>query len=343
MSLSRWRTASLACAVLCALASPADAALKLCNRTSYVLYAATAFATDTDTATQGWTRIVPGSCQIAIKERLAAPAYYVYARTSLAHSGASRAWGGTRPFCVRNADFSLRTPLTAPRCPSDDTFDLPFAPVDAHRAKSWTMTFDETPALASMKDAEIAGLKRLLRDQGARIGAIDAKPDKAGDAAMAGFRKRLNMAANAGSTDLFDALETEALKTAAPSGYSVCNDTANPIWVALGQKLGDKWMSRGWWKIAAGGCAKTIADALATDRIFLLAQKSDGAPIVSGPAKFCTTGIEFEIEGRAHCAARGLIETGFAETLTKGLSGVAAHVGERGLVAAPKSYSGTPK
>lgn len=333
----------LASLLLCMHASAASAALKLCNRTSYVLYAATAVAAGTDVVTQGWTRIVPGTCQIALREPLRASAYYVYARTSLAHSGASRAWNGPQPFCVKDAGFALRAPLAASRCPADDTFDLPFAAVNTHRKPSWTMTFDETPAFASMSDAAAAGLKRLLRDQGARIGALNAKPDKASDIALIAFRKRLRMSATASDADLFDALETEALKTTAPAGYSVCNDTANPIWIAMGQKSANKWVSRGWWKIAAGGCARAIAEALSADKIYLLAQKPGGAPIVSGPAKFCVTGIEFEIEGRGNCAGRGLTEAGFAETSTKGLAGFAAHVGERGLVAAPRSYVGTPK
>ena len=236
----------------------------------------------------------------AINEPLTAKSYFVYARSSLAHSGTSRAWGGTQTLCVKDATFALRAPLGSSRCPTDDTFELPFAGVDTHRQKSWTMTFDENPPFKTLKDAEGAGLKRLLRDQGAKsVAAIDAKPDKAVDAAMAAFRKRLNMNPKASTSDLFDALETEALKTTAPAGYAVCNDTTKAIWAALGLKNGDKWLSRGWWKIAAGGCAKAIVEALSTDKIFLLAQTPGGIPIVYGPEKFCTTGIEFEIQGRA--------------------------------------------
>ena len=203
------------------------------------------------------------------------------------------------------------------------------------------MTFDEAPPFNSLKDAETAGLKRLLRDQGTRIGAIDAKPDKAADAALAAFRKRLNMAPTASASDLFDALETEALKTTAPTGYSVCNDSAKPIAVAIGQQLGAKWVSRGWWAVAAGGCAKALPDPIAVDKIYLRAERPDGAPVVSGAAKFCVTNIEFEIEGREHCAQRGLNEAGFAETVTKGISGFAAHIGEHGLLASP--HAAMPK
>ncbi len=322
----------LASALVCAFAPAAHAQLRLCNRTSYVLYAASGYAQGINAVTQGWTRIVPGTCQLAIKERLGARGYFVYARTSLGHGGAMRAWGGSQNLCVKDADFSLAAPLAATRCPSDDTFDRPFAGIDTHRAKSWAMTFDETPAFASMKEAEAAGLKRLLKDQGAKIGAVDARPDKTADAALAAFRKRMNMAATASASDLFDALETEALKTTAPAGYAVCDDTAKPIWVALGEAKAGKFTSRGWWKIAAGGCAKAISDPLATDTIWLLAQTPGGVPIAYGPNKFCTTNVEFDIQGRENCAKRGLTESGFAETKVKGLTGFTAHVGEHGLL-----------
>ncbi|HTT96902.1 MAG TPA: DUF1036 domain-containing protein [Rhizomicrobium sp.] len=328
--------------LLFAFATPAEAGLKLCNRTSYVLYAATGYLKGVNAITQGWFRMLPGTCQTAIKEPLTAHGYFVYARTSLAHSGLSRAWGGAQKLCVKDANFGLSTPLAA-RCPSDDTFELPFAGIDTKRQTSWAMTFDDSPAFATLQDAERAGLKRLLKDQGAKIGAIDAKPDKAADAAMAAFRKRLNMNPKASTSDLFDALETEALKSTAPAGYAICNDTAKAIWAALALNNAGKWTSRGWWKIAAGGCAKAITDALKTDKVFLLAQTPGGVPIVYGVDKFCTTNVEFEIQGRENCKSRGLVEAGFATTNVKGLSGFTAHVSEHGLVYMPKVYSGTPK
>ncbi|MBV8977864.1 MAG: DUF1036 domain-containing protein [Alphaproteobacteria bacterium] len=323
---------AIVAAALCLLATGAEAQLKLCNRTSYVLYAATGHAEGIDAVTQGWTRVVPGTCQTALHERLKAKGYFVYARTSLAHQGAMRNWGGTQKLCVKDADFTLTVPFAAMRCPADDTFDRPFAGVETRGARSWAMTFDDQPSFATLKDAEAAGLKRLLRDTGAKIGAIDPKPDKSADAALAAFRKRLNMKADATPQDLFDALETEALKTSAPQGYAICDDADKPVWVALGENDKGRWRSRGWWKIAAGGCAKAIAEPLAADKIYILVQTPGGIPIATGKAKFCTTNIEFDIQGRENCAKRGLNESGFAETDVKGLAGYTAHVGEQGLL-----------
>ncbi len=318
-------------------ANPSHAALTLCNRTSYVLYAATGTAADGGVAVQGWTRVTPGLCQTVVPGDLTATAYYLYARSSQAHSGAGRAWGGNVQICVKDTNFANRDTVNPLHSQSDDFFELPFAAVDTHRLKSWTATFSETPQLASLPQAQLAGFKRFLRDAGYRIASIDAAPDKGADAALADFRRKLKLAPTATVADVFDALETEALKSATPAGYAVCNDTAKSVAAATGQKLRDDWISHGWWKIAAGSCAKVMADLSGIDSVFLLVQKIGGPLLVSGPNKFCVADIEFDIQGRGRCPSRGLTELGFAETRVKGLSGFAAHVGETGLIkAAPR-------
>ncbi|MEI9995895.1 MAG: DUF1036 domain-containing protein [Rhizomicrobium sp.] len=322
-------TLALGCATL---ASPAQAAMNLCNRTSYVLYAATGAATGGGVNAQGWTRVAPGACRVVVAGDLAAASYYLYARSSQAHSGPTRAWGGDVQICVKDTNFTNRDAANAPVCQSDDFFQLPFATVDTHHLKSWTATFSESPALATLPQAQMAGLKRLLRDAGYRIGALDARPDKAADGALADFRKKLRMAPAASVGDVFDALETEALKTATPAGYAICNDTAKSVAAALGQRARNDWISHGWWKIAAGSCAKVMDDLRGVDSVFLFVTRINGPALVTGPAKFCTADIEFDIQSRTRCKERGLADTGFLETRVNGLNGYAAHVGENGLV-----------
>jgi len=321
-------------------ASPASAALTLCNRTSYVLYAAAGTAVNGGVAVQGWTRVAPGTCNAVLQGDLTAPAYYLYARSSLAHSGAQRAWGGNVQICVKDANFTNRDAINPTQCASDDFFALPFAQIDTHHLRSWTTTFSESPQLASLPQAQLAGLKRLLRDTGYRIAAIDAAPDRATDGALADFRKKLRMAPTASVADMFDALETEALKTATPAGFSVCNDTAKSVAAATGQRLRNDWISHGWWKIAAGSCARMMSDLSGIDSVFLFVQKIGGPPLVGGPNKFCVADIEFDIQGRGRCASRGLTEFGFAEMKVKGMAGYAVHVGETGLIKAPPRRPG---
>ena len=136
------------CWRLMSVAAPAQAALTLCNRTSYILYAATSAIQARDSQTQGWTRIAPGDCQIARKEPLTAQSYLVYARSALAHSGPARAWGGNQSGLRQGREFhhaarrrrSPTAPRTIPsRCPSR-RWTITASAI-------WTMNFDEQPAL----------------------------------------------------------------------------------------------------------------------------------------------------------------------------------------------------
>jgi uncharacterized membrane protein len=312
-------------------AVPAEAALKLCNRTSYVLYAATAAITGSGGETRGWTRIVPGDCQVARSEPLTAQAYMVYARSSLSHSGPPRAWGGNFPVCVKDVDFVLRQKAIQAACTEDDTFALPFAALNTHGRRNWTMTFDEAPAYPSLIAAQLAGVKRLLADNGFHIGAIDGKPDKATGTALAAFRARMHFPPSAGNAELFNALEAEARKTVTPAGYTVCNDTGDMVLVALAQTVKGNAAVHGWWKIEGGACARAVTTPLASDAVWLLAQKKNGGTIVGGSDPFCITAVQFDIQGRGNCAARGFSQAGFAKTDTRGRSGYVAHIGSNGL------------
>ena len=308
---------------------PAHAALTLCNRTSYILYAATSAIQSPKSETQGWTRIAPGDCQLARKEPLQASNYLVYARSGIAHSGPSRAWGGAYPVCVKDTNFSIKQAVTQPYCTADDTFALPFAGLDNRGKSVWTMNFDEKPAM-SLAEAQLAGVKRLLKDNGYKIARIDGDPDKATGAALTDFRKRLSP--NAGNAELFDALERGARAKTAPAGYTVCNESRDVLLVALGQTERAKPVSRGWWTVQPGACAKTVTAPLKTDAVYLLAQKKGGGAVVTGTKTFCTTPVIFEITGAQNCAGRGLTESGFATTVTQGKTGYVAHIGPLGLV-----------
>ena len=328
------RSAAVSLAVLLLLIPhAAHAALSLCNRTSYILYAATAEQHSGEFSVHGWTRLAPGACGDAITGNLGRQPVYVTAHSSRAHAGPVRNWGGDSEFCVRDGDFSRRQSQAGLVC-ADDEISAPFARVETHQKRAWTMTFNDAPEQPTLLAAQLAGVKRLLKDLGARgIGVIDGIPDKATEAALQKFRATSHLRPTATNDDLFNALEREAMQTVSPAGYAVCNDTAAPLFVAeaLGSGGAKDAHSIGWWKIAAKTCARTIADPLSTDKVFLRAEQG-GKPLVQGPAKFCVTNVEFDIHGKGACASRGLIEAGFAETATRGLSGYVARIGQRGLM-----------
>ena len=319
----------LALLALGAMSLPAQAALTLCNRTSYILYAATSAVQGGRSETAGWTRVAPGECQIARKEPLTAQSYLVHARSSMAHSGPARAWGGNQQVCVKDGNFALKQPSAKSSC-TEDSFALPFATLDNRGKRVWTMNFDEQPA-KTMTEAQLAGVKRLLKDNGYTIAQIDGKPDKATGLALADFRKRMHFDPNAGNAELFQALETQARKKIAPAGYTVCNDSPDALLIALGQMDGGKTVSRGWWTVTPGACARAMTAALNSAAIYLLAQRKAGTALVAGNQRFCTAATAFEIEGNQNCANRGFAEAGFAVTPTKGLSGYVAHIGPTGL------------
>ncbi len=327
-----------------AAASPAEAALKLCNRTSYILYAATATVTNSGTTsatttTKGWTRVVPGECETAIPGKLRTQSYLVYARSALASSGPSRAWGGYIPFCVRDGAFTLPQKMVGGAC-SGDGFSVPFAALDTHGRPDWTMTFDDDPRLDTMEAAQLAGAKRLLKDNGYGIAAIDAKPDKTTGTALADFRKKMKFADRDGNDKLFKALESEATKHGLPpEGFTVCNDTRSDLIAALGANVGGEAISRGWWRMAAGACARAVTTPLGQDAIWLSVQKPGGAALVTGPDQFCVTPQEFEIKGRENCPARGFAASGFARIDVRGKKGVLVHVDAKGLTAAQAEIS----
>jgi uncharacterized membrane protein len=320
-------------AVLLFAATPAKAALTLCNRTSYVLYAATAAIKSPQAQTQGWTRITPGDCQVARKEALSAETYLVHARSSLGHSGPARAWGGSFPMCVRDPNFTLNQSVTMAACSAEGTFALPFAALDTAGKSSWTMTLDEQPALASLTAAQLAGVKRLLRDNGYDTGPINEAVSRQTGAALAAFRKKMKFSPQSGNAELFDALENEARKTNSPAGYTVCNDGTAVLDVALGEVDKGKPASRGWWTVPRGACARLLTAPLGAGGYFLLARRKDGTLVAGGTEKFCISPTAFDLRERGNCAARRLVEAGFARTQTGGSAGYTARIGDKGLIA----------
>ena len=315
-------------------AAPANASLKLCNRTSYILYAATAFAAKPNVTTQGWTRLQPGACVDAISAALKSPPYYVYAQSSRSHSGPSRAWGGNAKFCVKHGNFTFTAPPMG-RCAQDDAFAVGFSQITTGRKTDYTETLTDKPDLMTLPTARTAGLQRLLTDNGYKLPKIDGTDDKETEAALSTFRRKARVPRKATDDQLFQALENKAGETASPAGYSVCNATTAPFWAAIGQKEGNNWISRGWWKIPASNCATAISQPLQTDRIYVLADLPGKKPLASGQMKFCVTDIAFEIQGKDKCKERGMREVGFAETNVKGRDGYVARVGPKGLIPTP--------
>src|SRR6185437_6137640 len=136
-----------------------------------------------------------------------------------------RAWGGAFPVCVKDSDFVLHQTVTQPYCTAADTFALSFAPVKMKpKNGEWSMDLDEAPAYPSLTAAQLAGVKRLLNDNGYKVGAVNGLPSKQTGVALADFRKKMKFKPTDGNDVLFAALEKEAEAKTAPQGYAMCND-----------------------------------------------------------------------------------------------------------------------
>ena len=185
---------------------PAHAELKLCNQTSYVVYAAVGIQQPAQMVTRGWTRVVPGDCGSAVDEPLKEPAYFVYARSARSRTLQPRDWGGQFRFCVRDANFWLQMPLATTACKPDGAFLAPFAPVATGGAQD--MDHDADGGARTCDTGRCARRGYSPRARSARLPAEADSDAKHLNDAFAKFRVHAKLAVNATPADIFAALES---------------------------------------------------------------------------------------------------------------------------------------
>lgn len=100
------------------------------------------------------------------------------------------------------------------------------------------------------------------------------------------------------------------------AGFTVCNKSDRAAKVALGRFNGTQWASEGWWTVAPKKCEALIAGPLDA-RYYYLYASDGGSGTWDGSKEFCTSsGAQFSIAGRSHCASRGYDKRGFFEVDT---------------------------
>ncbi|MBY9065603.1 DUF1036 domain-containing protein [Hyphomonas sp. WL0036] len=309
MALERWflRLVVLILACGAALLLPADAqgtdgdGWKLCNRTSYVIEAAVGHHQGNGITVEGWTKLHPGACRVALPGPLTAGTYYLYGRTSSAHLGGGREWGGRYDLCVDpTGGFSLESP---PDCAAMGLETQGFRPVDITKDGNWTNLFTEVETYDQDK-ARNAGLQRLLDEAGVVSGNVDGFIGQRTRSAIADFLKLRGLPANLSDADLIDYLEQAAAERGRNVGFTLCNRTKNRIWSAIARRSPEGWESRGWWRIEAGGCARVIDRPLRGSEHFVYAEMEDGAQLrtlSNANEAFCVGRSKFAIAGREDC------------------------------------------
>jgi len=294
--------------LLTTLSGRAEAA-ELCNETSYIVEAATAWPVEGGVAIEGWTRLRPGDCATVASDvdLDGDQPIFFYAKSSIAYLGGVREWRGTVPLCVDEADFEV---VANTRCASLGMASRDFFIREGDDRER--TVFVEPDSFGSR--ANVAGIQRLLQSAGYPINGVDGLDGRSTRRAVASFLSDAGISGTPGDGALIDALEARALERNAASGMTVCNTADGDIAVAIGLQVGEIWQSRGWWRIHANECARVLAARLETANTFYFAERINTAGrrgLVGGGETFCVAPARFVAEGRTDCAERGYAPADF--------------------------------
>ncbi|MEL6569794.1 MAG: DUF1036 domain-containing protein [Pseudomonadota bacterium] len=311
MALERWCLRALfgaLCLALLGLVSVSSATAqeaagwRLCNKTSFIINAAVARPEGQSVVVEGWKKLRPGTCEVALDAPLTPGVHFLYGRSSDAHRGGARDWGGDRALCVDpTGSFSVESP---PECSDFGLDERKFRPVLIERRGGWQTTFTETNQY-TFEQAEAAGVQRLLEDAGVFSGRVDGLLGRETRAAIREFMSSEGLAADTSDADLIDFLEQSAVARSRDVGFTLCNRTERPIWGAIARMRGDEWESRGWWRLEAAGCARVIDRALNQRDYFVYGEmeQTDGRvrTLKRASDPFCVARAKFAIMGRESC------------------------------------------
>lgn len=328
------------------------AQLKLCNETSYVMDTTFAQKVKNKWQTHGWFRIYPGFCEIVIKKKLRQKLYYVHARSVFEHRGAVKLFGGTKIFCVDDPkkNFVIKSRVL---CREKGGEKIGFAKVEVGFS-SFTQRFQEANPFHSPNHSMVAGVQRLLRENGFEIGDVDGYWGKLTQRTIKEFQRSIK-SRTTGSINkkLFNQLLSSAENMlGVRSGFKLCNQTKYLVWAAIGYRAINKsddfqtpkFESKGWVKILPESCSMLLRENLGQPRYYIYAEavnkngatvyKNSGAPLVwHGDFRMCLKRLQFKIENRAQCFKRGFQQARFRRIETRGRSGWTEYLyeGEKAL------------
>jgi uncharacterized membrane protein len=296
--------------------SQSQAGWQLCNQTSFVLEAATGRPEGKSVVVQGWTRLRPGECRVAIPGQLNPGIYFAFARSSQAHRGGQRIWNGDIPLCVDpNGSFAVENPSS---CAAMGLEQRGFQAIRIDKRSGGSMTFKETDLYnKGGQSAQNAGIQRLLDDAGVNTDVVDGYLGRESRTAITAFLAEKKLPANTGNVDLIDILEDVARNRALEVGMMLCNRTGNRITAAIARRRPDGWESRGWWTMDAGLCVRTVDESLiaAPHYVFAEMETPQGQRLLTGAETiFCTARSKFAILGREDCEKRRFRQAAFVET-----------------------------
>ena len=274
----------------------------VCNETSYIIEAATGRYEGQGVVVEGWTRLRPGACAKVIEGALRPGIHYLFGRSSTAHRGGRKIWGGKSRLCIDpTGSFAVEN---IPDCAVMGLEEREFRPVLIEDDKRWRTSFTETEK-RNLEQSSAAGVQRLLDNAGVYSGQIDGYLGRKTRAAIGDFLKSKGLNADTSDADLMDILEQTAIERARNVGLTFCNRTNNRIWSAMARRRGEGWESRGWWLLEAGGCARVIDEPLLQAGLFAYAEMETGdgdiRTLTRGSDDFCVSKSKFAISGNEAC------------------------------------------
>jgi uncharacterized membrane protein len=291
---------------------------ELCNQTSFVLEAATGRPEGKGVVVEGWTRLRPGECRIALPAPIKPGVYFTFARSSSAHRGGQRTWNGDVPLCVDpNGSFSVESPSS---CAQMGLEQRGFQAVRIDKARGGSMTFRETDNYRGGGQSAVnAGIQRLLDDAGVQSDVVDGTLDRESRAAITSFltERKLPVTLATKPAELIDVLEDVARNRSLEVGMMLCNRTDKKITAAIGRQNAEGWQSRGWWYLDPSLCVRAVDESLITTPHFVYAEMEtpQGVRYLNGAdTPFCTSRSKFAILGRESCEARRYRQANFSQT-----------------------------
>lgn len=130
----------MAGAALVATATPAQAELRLCNKTPVQIGIAIGYKSHENWVSEGWWNIEAESCQVVVDGPLGSRYYYLYA-LDYEDGGA---WGGTAFMCTHDKEFTIEGTTD---CVARGYERRGFVEVDTGDKLSWTVQLTERPTV----------------------------------------------------------------------------------------------------------------------------------------------------------------------------------------------------
>ena len=316
-----------------AMFTPANAAVRLCNETSYVLQATAAYQQGVASKTEGWINILPGDCEEALEDMPSDAQAFVFAKSDAAHAGQGLVFDGSERFCVgaENKSFIVEGRR---ECRRRGYGEADLTPVASGSARP-TVTFTEKNDYGRRR-ARTAGLQRMLSELRYDIGPVDGFGGERTREAEAAYKLRYGVNGNPKGRDLLNRLISTLRNEAKSRGLILCNKTEHLVWAATGQLSDDQFESRGWTRVPAAGCTQVINQNLDNRYYFFYAEavtaqgdvvtEAGRRKIWGGEKPLCSKPTRFVIKGDENCVGRGFdrhlfeqIDTGSARRWTVNL------------------------